>query len=161
MSKISLVEFLMMVITSLLLGWVAYDDFRHRTIRVILLPIIFILLAAHRLIDELPIFLVISFFLNIAYIALVALLMIGYLFLRYKIQWLDISSFIGLGDLLFVVSVSVWFDIEMFILFTTGSLMVALLGSFIQKDSRNTVPVAGYQSLCFMVFYIFTTMRAW
>lgn len=156
MLKTNAIEVIILFITSLLLAWIAYDDFKFRTIRAMILPIIFGLLLWHRVLEESFSLLLTSLLFNLFYITFLGLSVVGYLFLRYKVSWSRLSSYIGIGDLFFIISICVWFDGESFIAFTIVSLLVALLGSRVWK--QEIIPLAGYQSICFFCFYLLTAL---
>lgn len=130
-----------------------YDDWRHRSLRLVFLPVLFGLLGFLRFQDAEPFLLVTNFFLNLAYLAIVGALVILYLRIRRKINVRDLSRYIGAGDLLFLMTIAVWFDMPEFVLFCAISFACALVFHLIVRWrwKMDTIPLAGYQSLCFLV----------
>jgi hypothetical protein len=144
---------LWLLIILLLTTAIAVDDLRHRSVRLFLFP----LLATSLVCSQKAVFSLIA--LNLFYNALYVLLLLGscvlYLFVRYRRK--DLHSYLGIGDILLMLCVALWFEPASFIFFNTASLIAALLlhlllGRFFKGYNKfESVPLAGFQSLCFAV----------
>jgi len=86
------------------------------------------------------------------------LLLICYIYSRFKMQKSFLKEVFGLGDVLFFVFIAFSFSIVSFIILFVFALVFALLLHFIfqNKKTEKTVPLAGYMSLFFGVIYCLT-----
>jgi hypothetical protein len=151
------------ILAAVLLLCIGYEDFAHRAVRLIwylLLPVALLPLRfSHVTLEEFGI----STLMNIVYMVLLLAVAFGVLYMRNKRLVAPLST-IGLGDILFFAILAMWFDTPDFIIFTSLSFIVALVGhTLLRKFSfyrrHETVPLAGMQSLCFLV--IFLTSVEW
>jgi len=141
-----------------MLCWIAFDDFKSRSIRVLTLLILFITLVVSKIDFDHPLELIFNSVVNFSYLLLLTLLVYTYLKVKYKIRITDLENFIGLGDAFFLACISVWFEWNVFIVFCTVSFLVSLILHFVFGGQRktSTIPLAGYQSLCFLLFYMYS-----
>jgi hypothetical protein len=133
------------------------QDIKSRSVYWILFPLLIVLfivsdLVNHKSIGELwP-----SVLLNLGFLALQLLIITGWFSLKEK-QWVNISmNLLGWGDILFLVSISLYLSFVNFLFFHVVSLLLALTSWFIwqlftNKKSRH-VPLAGMQALAFAAF---------
>lgn len=98
---------------------------------------------------------------NVAVVAVLIALAQLYFIIKSKKFELITDTGIGLGDILFMVSIGFYLSTVFFIVFLTFSFVISLaiaLLLILRKPSlkeRYTVPLAGYQAICLMVFLPF------
>jgi hypothetical protein len=146
------------ILAAALLLCIGYEDFAHRAVKLVwylLLPVALLPLRfSHVTFEEFGI----SFLMNIVYMVLLLSVAFGVLYVRHKRMVTPLSS-IGLGDILFFAILAMWFDTPSFIVFISLSLIVALVAHIILQKfpfyrRHETVPLAGMQSLCFLVIFL-------
>ncbi len=66
------------------------------------------------------------------------------------------SSYVGMGDLVFLVAVTPMFSFRNYMLFFISGMIFSLVlyGIFQNKDNQQTIPLAGYLSLYIMLLMI-------
>jgi hypothetical protein len=149
---------LLKVVTIVVLFGIIYEDFRYRLVKVFLYVLLFAFLLTQRL-GELPTkdFLFLAG-INLCYLLLLLSVCLLVVYLRHK-TWKFIDHFLGLGDVLYLVSIAIWFEPVTFVFFNTASFALALLLHFILRNFSfyrvESVPLAGMQSLFFIPVFIF------
>ena len=149
-----------------LLGVVVYQDFKSRSISWFLIPLLFVGFVANALLkiepNELITYLGINFLLVLLNLIGVTLL----LSIKEK-KWVNIiDNYLGLGDVLFFVVITVAFSPFNFVAFYLGSVLLITLiyGSviLINKKRNTLIPLAGAMSLLlvgFMFMEQFTSLQ--
>jgi hypothetical protein len=151
-----------MVITRILififLIFIFYQDYKYRAVSWILFPIGFILFAAESihygdLYEQALIFL-----LNIGICLFVFILLLIYFSIKNKKITNIIDHYIGLGDLLFIIIISIGFSAINFILFLNISLFFILIMYLalykVLKFKNDKIPFAGLLSLFYLVYFV-------
>ncbi|SMP36644.1 hypothetical protein SAMN06265346_12336 [Flavobacterium hercynium] len=95
---------------------------------------------------------------NFGFNLLFVSLILGISFLYLRLRKLAITAAIGLGDILFFAFITFTFSIVSFLVLFIFSLMFAVILHFVLslKKEQQTVPLAGYMSLFFLVVYTIT-----
>jgi len=150
----SILDFL--IITFLII--IIYQDYRYRGISWILFPIGFLFLAIKSLgygslIDQARFFLI-----NIGILLAVFLILLTYFSFKNRRFVNIIDSYIGTGDLLFLVIIALCFSAVNLILFINLVLFLILISyvvfSKLLKFDTGKIPFAGLLSLFYLVFYV-------
>jgi hypothetical protein len=146
------------VITCLLLA-IAIEDFRFRAVHWFLFPAIFLLLSALSYHQHILSFSLKNAAVNCFFIGTQLLLTTLYFSFRKRKVVNLFESYIGLGDIAFLISISGAFPTPDFILFYISSLLLTLLifAGFIiyKKNTVFQIPLAGTQSLIFLTLFLF------
>lgn len=150
--------YLLAVATLLSIAW---QDFTQRAVYWLLFPLLFlvvgILSAAKISIEQTGI----NVLLNSAFIALQMLLATVYFSVKNRKLTNIFSSYLGLGDLLLLFSISAGFSFLNFIAFYISSLLVTILifiAVVIKKQNQSyQIPLAGAQALIYLLLLSITT----
>jgi hypothetical protein len=132
---------------------IIYDDLMHRAVRLFLFPLLAFFLIFVQLHQVTWLEIAANFLYNIAYILF--LLSICFLYLKFRYLKSQLSGFLGWGDVLLLTCLAVWFEPVHFIFFNTLSFIAALLFQVILTrvlrlgKNADTIPLAGYQCICF------------
>lgn len=135
---------------------ISFEDFKYRSVRLFLFPLLLVLLITSM--NEISLS---NVLINMAYLLFLTGIATLYLFIKYKSCTLFANS-IGAGDILFLLVLSCWFYPVDYILFNSISFIIALVLHFIlNKVSSsyrmcNSIPLAGIQSICFLIVFIST-----
>jgi hypothetical protein len=146
-------------LTSLVLFLIAYEDFRSRSVNVLLFIALAILLGYKSFKENLFYTWTTYVGFNFAYLALLLGMCSIYTFWKYK-SWL-LTNFLGAGDILFIAIVALLFSPVSFLLFNTVTFIVALASHILLSriSTRylrfSTVPLAGFQSACLVLVIIY------
>lgn len=140
-----------------LLAVVVYQDFKSRAMSWFLIPILFVL-AAFKAFHQLQLSDIINYMLINLSILVINLLGVALLVSIKEKKFTNIiDTYLGLGDILFFVVLSVVFSPFNFILFYLGSISILTLvyGSItLLRKKQILVPLAGAMSLMLMVVLI-------
>jgi hypothetical protein len=150
---------LLKVLTIVVLIGIIYEDFKYRLVKVVSYLLLLVFLVVLR-VNELPFSdLLISAGINVLYLLLMLSICVGYIYVKFR-SFKLVNQFFGLGDVLFLIAISMWFDPVVFVFFNTASFMVALILHFIFRNipsyNNKSVPLAGMQSLCFIPVFIYS-----
>lgn len=136
---------------------IVYEDFSHRYIRfywliVILLSWIYLYYFNHLDINYQDIFT------NLAILGFQFLFLNVYFSIKAK-KWICITrEYLGWGDILFLLTICLFFTPIEFLFFYVVTLIATLITSliirYIKKDSFQTIPLAGFFAIA-MLIYIF------
>ncbi len=135
-----------------------YQDMKHRAVYWIVFPILLILLfLVSKEQDYFPIVLTNSF-VNILFLLIQLILLTGYFSIKKK-QWINLlNSYLGLGDVLFLLTIAFYFSPANFLVFYIISLLLVLLATilFFSQNTQRTfkIPLAGLQSLFFALILL-------
>lgn len=139
---------------------IAYEDIRFRFVRIMLFPVLATVLILDRIYAMSSGMLVANVIVNLLYLCILLGLTVLYVKLRKREAKFSFRQSIGSGDLFFLSVLACWFDPVNFIIFITVSLAVALCLHLILircsqfYRAKETVPLAGFQSLCFLVVFV-------
>ncbi|MDB5145474.1 MAG: hypothetical protein JWQ66_4187 [Mucilaginibacter sp.] len=97
-----------------------------------------------------------SAMINIGFILVQLIILTLYFSLKSK-QWINISNgLLGLGDILFLMSIAFYLSVLNFLFFyissLIGVLLLWLIGQAVSLEKNKYIPLAGLQSLIFIVF---------
>jgi hypothetical protein len=97
---------------------------------------------------------IINTIINLLFIG--AILMISFLYSRFKLKQPFLKEVFGLGDVLFFLAICCSFSPASFLILFVFSLLFSLLMHLllVNKNKEATVPLAGYMALFFGVVYI-------
>jgi hypothetical protein len=86
---------------------------------------------------------------NIAFFTIVFSFLVVYMSLKAKAFLNPLEHYFGLGDVLFYLSITPFFNVKLYAVFFIVSMLFALLMQLILKKYSNhdTVPLAGFSSL--------------
>ena len=139
------------------LAGIVYEDFKFRRVRfayfIILVPLLYFqnYLPAEEQWPDIGI--------NLLYLSVLMLSVAGFGYFKTGTVR-SFSSMIGLGDILLLLSLTVWLNPVMMIIFNSVSFMIALLlhlllGRFAFYTKFNTIPLAGMQGICFLPVFLY------
>lgn len=138
----------------LLLGLIAWQDFRFRAVNWIFFPV-FLLLAYFSTASEVgyqEAFLTTG--INIGFLSINLLFVFLYLSIKNKTIINFTGDFFGWGDILFLVALAALVSPANFILFFIASLMLVCLLVLIIARLRNSIPLAGLQSVFLLPVFV-------
>jgi hypothetical protein len=127
-------------ILCVVLGMVAYQDFRDRTVAVWVLGAVLLCCGALSLTQDS----IKGLSERIAGEALLVAFLGGLLYLYFRLRGQDIRENIGLGDAAFIVAIMPLFSLVGLIAFALCTLVVALVAAL----KIRKIPLAGIQAVC-------------
>lgn len=137
----------------ILLALIAYEDIRSRQIRLVLLILSFITLLGYLSTQFSADMLLQRSFFNLVYIMFLCLCIILYISFKHRRPNFNLNRYLGTGDILFWIILVPYFDLILFALFFVISLLVSLFLHMVFTKKNELIPLAGYQSICF-IFYL-------
>lgn len=144
----------------LILAFLVYQDFKHRSVSWLLLPVLFLAFFARTGI-ELTVKTAISFTAqNCVFIILQLFIVFLYSSFRKKSFRNFTQTSMGLGDILFFFAVTPCFSLLLYVLFTVTGLFAILLyylfrSFFIKTDFHSyPIPLAGFLALLLIAFLL-------
>jgi hypothetical protein len=153
--------YLNLIIVIALLAGITYEDFKYRSVKVYLFPALLIglILYGINVRNLLLTDILVNFIMNISYIIILLSISFLYLIIVKKQKIKTLSHYVGFGDILFWIAISVWFEPVYFIIFNTISFTVAfcahfILNRFVSYNRFQTIPLAGMQSFCFLIVLV-------
>jgi len=151
-------------LTTLILFLIAFEDFKSRSVNVLSFLVLASLIV-YKSLQARPTAVWATYTgVNFAYLLLMLSLCSLYIYWKHK-TW-RLTSFIGVGDILFILIVALLLDPVLFLVFNTLTFIVALVSHVLltrisEKYERlGTIPLAGFQSACLIVLIFFTTKIA-
>lgn len=150
--------FWLKLLVTFLLVCIAYEDFKHRLVKLIYYILLGVVLLFFR-IDSISLEdFFIHFGMNLAYLFLLLSMSLLSVYFFYK-KVASPLAYIGLGDLILLFTFCLWFDTIQFVIFNTLSLILALaihvlLTKFNFYRRHRTIPLAGIQCICFLGVFI-------
>ena len=132
-----------------LLGIVAFQDFKTRSVYWFVFPLLFISAVLFNY-EEYCSLLVKEFLFNQFFVIFQFALISIYFALKHKKMVNITHSYIGWGDILFLLSIAPLFCLSNYIIFYVFSLLFALIFYyiyFIFSNSPGSIPLAGLQAL--------------
>ena len=148
------------ILILLLFAIVTYEDISSRMVHAIIFPILAIALGYHYLQYTTPFLFFINVIMNLILVSGILLILFVYCKLCIKKTFLN-NSF-GLGDLFFFYTVSLAFPTMTFVVLFVFSLIFSLALHLIIKQNKiqNTIPLAGYMALFFVIILSVNTLSS-
>jgi len=147
--------FILLLGLELILLFIAFQDFKTRSVSWVLFPIAYVLGLINSSLDlsyrELGTYLVI----NTGIILILILILLLYLVIRYGRPGLKLGNFLGSGDVLFFFIISTCFSPINFILFCFVSFLLALIISVLFISKKTTIALAGWQAIVLSLVLLF------
>lgn len=143
-----------------MLTLITIQDFKEKAIVWYLLPIIVFLSFLLGIQNVSYLVLIKNFLINLLFILIQLILLFFYFVIKNKKIIKIINNYIGLGDILFLISICILFSPINFFLFYLFSLILILFISFITKyfikNVSTMIPLAGYMA-CFLILILSST----
>lgn len=138
-----------------LLG-ICYQDFKYRGVYWWLFPMLMLALGAITFVDAGVESLLKKAGINTLFVLFQILVLGIYFSIRNK-RWVNIfNGYFGLGDLLFLLCLTVYFSFWAYLLFYILSIFIVIVavivGQLFFKQENPRIPLAGYQAILFMLF---------
>lgn len=137
------------------LSAIVYQDFKLRKIHVILPVLVFS--SGLALVMQKGTFIAEELFFSIGFIVLNFVVLTLYFSLKNKALLNPFRSYIGLGDLLYLLAVAPLFMFRAYIVyFVLGMILSLILYALFKRiySSSKTIPLAGYMSLFLIILFI-------
>lgn len=155
--------YLQLLLFAILIG-LAVQDFKYRAVYAWLFLLLFVVLGCLKLLQGTWMAMFTDLAYNTAFLAAQILLLSVYFSIKYR-KWTNIFKVhFGLGDLLFLFSIAVYFSFLNYVLFYLLSLtccvLIGLLINVYVKSFKNSIPLAGMQAVVFALclgFSLFNT----
>lgn len=134
-------------------GLVTIQDIKERKVFWFLFPIIGIIAGILHFRDTMTELFLVSVLLNISFVLF--LLIIVFLYSRFKLKT-SVKNTFGMGDALLFIALAFTFSTVSFLIIFVGALLFSLILHMIlnKKKEANTVPLAGYMCLFFILTFI-------
>jgi hypothetical protein len=148
--------FLSLLLIVLLL-LIAFQDFTQRQVHWLLFPVLFLVIAGINFVQNLFLLSFKEGTLNASFVIVQIFLATLYFSIKEKKPTNIFSSYFGLGDLLFLLSISIGMSVGNYVAFYVGSLLVTIaifaMLIFAKRDVNYQIPLAGTQSILFLLVY--------
>lgn len=141
-----------------LLGFTGYQDFKFRAVYWWIFPLLLMGLSclAIQTIGWNAVFR--HSYQNLAFLLIQMLFLTVYFSLKNKALLNIFEGYLGLGDLLFLLCISVYFSFGNYIVFYILSLLVVILFSLaarqVFKVTEQKIPLAGYQAILLFILLL-------
>lgn len=140
-----------------ILMWMAWQDFKFRAVYWWLFPLLLIVLVMVKLKEHIWI-LSQDLLYNSAFLAVQMLFLTVYFSIKEQ-RWVNIfKAYFGLGDLLFLCCLTVYFSFFNYILFYVVSLftiiLMSLLTQVVSRKANPKIPLAGWQAILLLFFIL-------
>jgi hypothetical protein len=143
----------------LLLGIIAFQDFRERQISWLLLPVLFISFSVKTYSEIGWEALFSNLLFNIGFIVFQLLLLSLWISIKNRKLTNIIDTYLGLGDILFFAAICNAFTSFQFLVFYVVSIVITVIGFLIyklfSKNSSPEIPLAGSMAAVLIIFLIF------
>ena len=145
---------ILLIAISCILILIFFQDVMQREVYWFLFPIAFALCGVY-FSQMLPLIQLLAHFgVNLLIIGVLIVIVMAYLYLRFRDTKILLWNYLGLGDVLFFGVVGICFSPLNFVLFTIVSLLLSLLFSVVFMKRNTTVPLAGFQAICLQITLI-------
>lgn len=139
----------------MLLGFTAYQDFKFRAVYWWVFPLLLTGLGVLAVSDIGWGAVIKHSCQNLVFLFIQMLFLTLYFSFKHK-TWLNIfKGYLGLGDLLFLLCISIYFSFGNYIVFYILSLLVVILFSLLVKQvfkvAEQKIPLAGYQAILLFI----------
>lgn len=136
---------------------IAFQDFRERRISWITLPLLFLLLICRALIVNSFAHVMTAIVINAGFILLQLICLTLWFSFRER-KWVNVvDTMLGLGDVLFFISIAAAFEPKEYILFYLTGLFLTLSGfllfRYFKKNAGAEIPLAGVLSVLLLICY--------
>lgn len=144
--------FLLYILVVIILVSIFYEDVRHRQVHAIFFLLLSVLLFVDALSRRSGYEMLASTGTN--FIMLASMLVLTWLYFKVRKPGTKISEMLGLGDVLMLLGISVWFQPTHYILFVVLSLLASLILHIACRmavhayRADSSVPLAGFVALC-------------
>lgn len=139
----------------LVLAGMVYQDFRYRGIYWWLFPLLLILFIVEGALSTAFTEMIRAAGCNVFFLMVQVILLSGYISVKTGRLTNIFKGYLGLGDLLFLLSISFCFSFLNFVLFYLVSLLLVILFTLLfgkrEKTKNEKIPLAGYQALLLLV----------
>jgi hypothetical protein len=148
---------LLKILAILILLLIFFQDWKSRAVYWFLFPALIFLLMGIRFLQPFVLTEIgHSTLMNIGFIVVQLCTLTLYFSFRNK-KWINITAqLLGLGDILFLLSIACYLSVLNFLFFYTASLIIVLLvwlsWNWSSKEKNKFIPLAGFQSLIFILF---------
>uniref|UniRef100_UPI00404A3AF3 hypothetical protein n=1 Tax=Gelidibacter sp. TaxID=2018083 RepID=UPI00404A3AF3 len=141
------------VLMVIVLGGIAYQDIKDKSVYAILFLLFAILGAYLHYQNTMPEVFLITIVMNLGF-TLILILMV-YLYSKIKLH-LNFKETIGLGDIVFFIAIALSFATITLIITFVFALIFSLLLHMVKKSNQQnkTVPLAGYMSLFYIAVFV-------
>ncbi|MFI5219073.1 MAG: prepilin peptidase [Bacteroidia bacterium] len=140
------------------LSVIIYQDFKYRQIAWVLLAALFVLFFVKSSFNKNPAEVFINILFSMAFIAIQLMLLTFYFSLRQKKIFNIVNTYLGLGDILFLIVLTALFAPVNYILFFITGMFITLAGYgiyiFIKKDMNYKIPLAGCLGMQLVICFI-------
>lgn len=151
------------LLTLVILGVILYQDIKHRAVSWMLFPLLVAVAAVLGFVNVYTWTYITNVGINIMTVLLITGFTFTFILVKNSLQFQSLKRYIGLGDILFFVALSLFFSPVNFVLFFLLSMIFVLLSVTIfvaGKENKNyIIPLAGLQAflliivmVCSMVF---------
>ncbi len=146
---------ILIIIICMFLLAIAWQDFKYRAVYWWLFPLLFVALGLWQYFLQNSGVLSDKIFYNNSFIAFQLLFIWAYLSLKEHRAVNIFKGYFGLGDLLFLISISVYFSFLNYAVFYLSSLFLVIVFSLVKnmlaKKEDIKIPLAGYQAILVMI----------
>ena len=145
------------ILTLALLFLIFLQDIKSRSVYWFLFPLLCITLLIIRFNQPISLSeMGKSVLINIGFLLMQLLILTIYFSLKNK-RWINISdNLLGLGDIFFLISISFYLSVLNYLFFYVASLLGALVvwlsWQAVSSRKSNFIPLAGFQSMIFILF---------
>lgn len=149
---------LLLSIIAVVLTVIVYEDFKSRTVHAFWFPILFALAFIYSIQWISSQEILYNILINFIFLFIQGILLVGYFALKHK-QWINITeTYLGWGDILFIVAVLPLFNTPLFILFYLSSLLLTIVFVLIYRFLGKHlvfIPLAGIQAMFLLMCLIY------
>ncbi len=140
------------------LALITYQDIKQREVLWFLFPVAALLMGVSYYVHTEPLLFAMNSAMNLSLI--VVILMILFLYAKFKLKKSFLQETFGLGDLLFFVAFALGFPFVTFVVVFVFSLLFSLILTLViqSKEAKPTVPLAGYMAIFLMVVFCVSWM---
>ena len=150
--------FIVNILLFIVLGIIVFQDMKFRAISWILIPALFIILIAKEFAFAHANDLIFNTLFNFSFVIIQFVLLTIYMSLKNRRLTNIINSYLGIGDLLFFLAITVAFSPLNFLLFFVISMTITLLFfiayKIIKKNASPELPLAGGMAAVMLVLNV-------
>ena len=151
-------KYLLMALLVINLTVIFYQDIKYREVSWVLFPSALVLCGVYSLFVISYSELLMNWALNVLILLSLLICLALYVFARFGRTNANLLTYLGLGDVLLFFILSICFSPFNFILFVIASLLFSLTISLLIPLKKKTVPLAGLQSLCLILFLLYQSI---
>ncbi|MFD1001312.1 hypothetical protein ACFQ21_18425 [Ohtaekwangia kribbensis] len=147
--------------TLLILGFIIYEDFKFRAVTWYLFPLLAVIILIENVVVYTSAMPLQIFIINFLFIAIQLMAVTLYLSIKNK-KWIWIwEQYLGLGDILFLLVLCLFFSPLNLIVFYIGSLVLTVVAVLLLRGAYPSfaiIPLAGLQSAFLAALIIFNLL---